>query len=151
LKGQKNYNDAEAIAETALRPNSRIVPEKSQDQRELQACHRVRSLLVSRRTATINQIRAFLIEQGSRQGRPARPPQVTVRHLGEPKGRDLATEDGRHRQAAEIVRKLIERAELKLVIRRGRKTLSVSLYGRLAGILAMATKQKRRSMRATPR
>ena len=38
--------------------------EKTQDQLDLQACHRVRSRLVSRRTATINQIRAFLIEQG---------------------------------------------------------------------------------------
>ena len=65
LKGQKNdYNDAEAIAEAALRPNLRLVREKSQDQLDLQACHRVRSRLVSRRTATINQIRAFLIEQG---------------------------------------------------------------------------------------
>jgi transposase len=65
LKGQKNdYNDAEAIAEAALRPNLRFVQEKSQDQLDLQACHRVRSRLVSRRTATINQIRAFLIEQG---------------------------------------------------------------------------------------
>ena len=64
-KGQKNdYNDAEAIAEAALRPNLRFVQEKSQDQLDLQACHRVRSRLVSRRTATINQIRAFLIEQG---------------------------------------------------------------------------------------
>jgi transposase len=65
LKGQKNdYNDAEAIAEAALRPNLRVVQEKSQEQLDLQACHRVRSRLVSRRTATINQIRAFLIEQG---------------------------------------------------------------------------------------
>jgi len=65
IKGQKNdYNDAEAIAEAALRPNLPIVPEKSQDQLDLQALHRVRSRLVSRRTATINQIRAFLIEQG---------------------------------------------------------------------------------------
>lgn len=64
-KGQKNdYNDAEAIAEAALRPNLRAVPEKDQDQLDLQALHRVRSRLVSRRTATINQIRAFLIEQG---------------------------------------------------------------------------------------
>ena len=64
-KGQKNdYNDAEAIAEAALRPNLRAVPEKNQDQLDLQALHRVRSRLVSRRTATINQIRAFLIEQG---------------------------------------------------------------------------------------
>jgi transposase len=65
VKGQKNdYNDAEAIAEAALRPNLRFVQEKNQDQLDLQACHRVRSRLVSRRTATINQIRAFLIEQG---------------------------------------------------------------------------------------
>jgi len=65
VRGQKNdYNDAEAIAEAALRPNLRVVAEKSQDQLDLQACHRVRSRLVSRRTATINQIRAFLIEQG---------------------------------------------------------------------------------------
>jgi transposase len=64
-KGQKNdYNDAEAIAEAALRPNLKSVAEKSQDQLDLQALHRVRSRLVSRRTATINQIRAFLIEQG---------------------------------------------------------------------------------------
>lgn len=65
IKGQKNdYNDAEAIAEAALRPNLPTVSEKSQDQLDLQALHRVRSRLVSRRTATINQIRAFLIEQG---------------------------------------------------------------------------------------
>jgi len=64
-KGQKNdYNDAEAIAEAALRPNLKTVPEKTQEQLDLQALHRVRSRLVSRRTATINQIRAFLIEQG---------------------------------------------------------------------------------------
>src|SRR5262245_2491697 len=64
-KGQKNdYNDAEAIAEAALRPNLRTVQEKSQDQLDLQALHRVRARLVSRHTATINQIRAFLIEHG---------------------------------------------------------------------------------------
>jgi len=65
VKGQKNDdNDAEAIAEAALRPNLKFVTEKTQDQLDLQALHRVRSRLVSRRTATINQIRAFLIEQG---------------------------------------------------------------------------------------
>jgi transposase len=64
-KGQKNdYNDAEAIAEAALRPNLKTVSEKTQDQLDLQALHRVRARLVSRRTATINQIRAFLIEHG---------------------------------------------------------------------------------------
>ena len=65
IKGQKNdYNDAEAIAEAALRPNLKVVREKTQDQLDLQALHRVRARMVSRRTATINQIRAFLIEQG---------------------------------------------------------------------------------------
>jgi len=64
-KGQKNdYNDAEAIAEAVMRPNLRTVTEKSQEQLDLHAMHRVRSRLVARRTATINQIRAFLIEQG---------------------------------------------------------------------------------------
>ena len=59
-KGQKNdYNDAEAIAEAALRPNLKTVSEKTQEQLDLQALHRVRSRLVSRRTATMNQIRAF--------------------------------------------------------------------------------------------
>ena len=55
VKGQKNdYNDAEAIAEATLRPNLRVVREKTQDQLDLQALHRVRSRLVSRRTATIS-------------------------------------------------------------------------------------------------
>ena len=57
VKGQKNdYNDAEGIAEAAMRPNLKMVAEKSQEQLDLQALHRVRSRLVSRRTATINQI-----------------------------------------------------------------------------------------------
>jgi site-specific DNA recombinase len=50
--------------------------------------------------------------------------------------------DGRQREAADIVRKLVDRIELNPVVRGGRKSLSVSLYGRLAGILAMATKAK---------
>ena len=63
-KGQKNdYNDAEAIAEAALRPNMHWVSEKTQDQLDLQALHRVRSRLVSKRTATINQIRAFCLNK----------------------------------------------------------------------------------------
>ena len=58
-RGRKNdYHDAEAVAEAALRPNLRVGRERTQDQLDLQACHRVRSRLVSRRTATINQIRA---------------------------------------------------------------------------------------------
>ena len=64
-KGQMNdCNGAEAIAKAALRPDLKAVSEESQGQLDLQALHRVRSCLVSRRTATINQIGAFLIERG---------------------------------------------------------------------------------------
>ena len=56
--------------------------------------------------------------------------------------RTALSKDGRRREAAEIVRKLVDRIELSPVVRNGRKSLSVSLYGRLAGILAMATKAK---------
>jgi len=56
--------------------------------------------------------------------------------------RTALTESSRRSEAAEIVRKLIDRIELSPVVRQGRKTLSVSLYGRLADILAMATKAK---------
>ena len=56
--------------------------------------------------------------------------------------RTALSDTGRNKQAAEIVRKLVDRIELSPVVRSGRKTLSVSLYGRLAGILAIATKTK---------
>jgi transposase len=65
VKANKNdYKDAEAIAEAVQRPTMRFVPIKTQDQLDLQALHRVRDRLVSRRTAVINQIRAFLLERG---------------------------------------------------------------------------------------
>jgi site-specific DNA recombinase len=54
--------------------------------------------------------------------------------------RAALTEAGGRMRAAEIVRKLVDRIELSPVVKSGRRTLSVSLYGRLAGILAMATK-----------
>ena len=65
LKSNKNdYLDAEAIAEAVQRPTMRFVPIKTTDQLDLQAIHRVRDRLVSRRTSVINQIRAFLLERG---------------------------------------------------------------------------------------
>ena len=73
VKSNKNdFIDAEAIAEAVERKNMRFVPIKTDDQLDLQAIHRVRDRLVSRRTAVINQIRAFLLEQGlgSRRGQP---------------------------------------------------------------------------------
>jgi transposase len=64
-KSHKNdFRDAEAIAEAVLRPTMRFVPTKSVEQLDLQALHRVRSRLVSQRTAVIHQIRAFLLERG---------------------------------------------------------------------------------------
>jgi transposase len=42
----------------------RFVPTKTVEQLDLQALHRVRSRLVSERSAVINQIRAFLLERG---------------------------------------------------------------------------------------
>ena len=56
--------------------------------------------------------------------------------------RAALTENGQQREAAEIVRQLVDRIELSPVSRSGKKSLSVSLYGQLAGILAMATKAK---------
>jgi transposase len=64
-KSNKNdFIDAEAIAEAVTRQNMRFVPIKTDDQLDLQALHRVRDRLVSRRTALINQIRGFLLERG---------------------------------------------------------------------------------------
>jgi hypothetical protein len=56
--------------------------------------------------------------------------------------RGALSEDRRRREAAEIIRKLVDRIELRPVVHGGRKSLSVTLYGRLAGIRAMATKAK---------
>jgi transposase len=64
LKGNKNdFRDAEAIAEAVQRPTMRFVATKTAEQLDLQAL-RVRSRLVSERTATVNEIRAFLLDRG---------------------------------------------------------------------------------------
>ena len=64
-QGHKNdFRDAHAVAEAVQRPTTRFVPAKTDEQLDLQALHRVRSRLVSERTAVINQIRAFLLERG---------------------------------------------------------------------------------------
>jgi transposase len=63
VKSNKNdFIDAEAIAEAVERKNMRFVPIKPDDQLDLQAIHRVRDRLVARRTAVVNQLRAFLLE-----------------------------------------------------------------------------------------
>jgi transposase len=65
VKSNKNdFIDAEAIAEAVDRKNMRFVPIKTDDQLDLQALHRVRDRLITRRTSVINQLRAFLLERG---------------------------------------------------------------------------------------
>lgn len=65
VKGNKNdYNDAEAIAEAAQRPNMRFVPIKSVEQQDIQNFHRQRELIKKERTALVNQVRGLLAEYG---------------------------------------------------------------------------------------
>src|ERR1700737_663986 len=65
VKSNKNdFLDAEAVAEAVDRQNMRFVPIKTDDQLDLQALHRVRDRLITRRTSVINQLRAFLLERG---------------------------------------------------------------------------------------
>ncbi len=65
VKGNKNdYNDAEAIAEAAQRPNMRFVPIKTIEQQDVQLVHRRRERLVKERTAVVNQVRGQLAEYG---------------------------------------------------------------------------------------
>lgn len=65
VKGNKNdRNDAEAICEAASRPTMRFVPIKTAQQQDIQAVHRVRSLLMKDRIAISNQIRGLLAEYG---------------------------------------------------------------------------------------
>ena len=52
------------MAEAVQWPTTRFVPAKTNEQLDLQALHRVRSRLVSERTAVINQICGFLLERG---------------------------------------------------------------------------------------
>jgi len=62
---KSNKNDAaDAICEAAQRPNMRFVAVKSVEQQDIQAIHRMRSLIVERRTAQVNQIRGLLLEYG---------------------------------------------------------------------------------------
>jgi transposase len=76
VKTNKNdFRDAEGIAEAVGRGTMRFVRPKTIPQLDLQALHRVRDRLVGHRTAVVNQIRAFLLEQGI----PLRPGRTVLR------------------------------------------------------------------------
>ncbi|HIN16739.1 MAG TPA: IS110 family transposase [Gammaproteobacteria bacterium] len=65
VKSQKNdAKDAEAICEAMSRPGMRFVSVKTVEQQDIQSIHRVRSLLMSERTAKANQIRGLVAEYG---------------------------------------------------------------------------------------
>ena len=65
VQGNKNdFADAQAICEAASRPSMRCVGVRSAHQQTISALHRVREALVRDRTATVNQIHAFLLEFG---------------------------------------------------------------------------------------
>ncbi len=65
VKSNKNdANDAEAICEAMSRPNMRFVAVKSVVQQDIQATHRIRSELMTQRTAKANQIRGLVAEYG---------------------------------------------------------------------------------------
>lgn len=65
VKSNKNdANDAEAICEAMSRPNMRFVAVKSVAQQDIQATHRIRSELLTQRTAKANQIRGLVAEYG---------------------------------------------------------------------------------------
>ncbi|MGP1667548.1 MAG: IS110 family transposase [Rhodanobacter sp.] len=65
VKGNKNdANDAAAICEAVSRHSMRFVTVKTVGQQDMQAQHRVRTLLVRQRTAKSNEIRGLLGEYG---------------------------------------------------------------------------------------
>jgi transposase len=65
VRGQKNdTQDAAAICEAVSRPEMRFVSQKSVEQQDLQALHRIRSRLIGCRTQLGNQIRGLLAEYG---------------------------------------------------------------------------------------
>ncbi|MBK5964595.1 IS110 family transposase [Thiocystis minor] len=103
VKSNKNdAADAEAICEAAQRPNMRLVAVKTVEQQDVQAIHRMRSLVVERRTAQVNQVRGLLLEYGIEipQGRAA-----LMRHLPE------ILEDGENGLSARFRAELNELAE----------------------------------------
>jgi len=69
VKSQKNDAiDAEAICEAVTRPSMRFVATKSREQQAMLMLHRTRHLLIRQRTATINALRAHLVEFGIAAG-----------------------------------------------------------------------------------
>src|SRR5260370_6172203 len=83
VKSHKNdLLDAEAIGEAVQRPTRRFVPLKTMEQLDLQAIHRLRTRLVARRTAVINQMRFLLATRCHVSPRAARAGRAVPRGAG---------------------------------------------------------------------
>jgi transposase len=63
-RGKNDANDARAICEAASRPDMRFVPVKSEEQQAALLLHTTRQLMIERRTALVNSLRAQLAEFG---------------------------------------------------------------------------------------
>lgn len=61
---KSDRNDAAAICEAMSRPSMRFVAQKTTEQQDIQAIHRVRAEVVKQRTAKANQIRGLVGEYG---------------------------------------------------------------------------------------
>jgi transposase len=93
VKGQKNdAQDAAAICEAVGRPEMRFVPQKSVEQQDLQALHRIRSRLIGSRTQLGNQIRGLLAEYGIILPLPARAGGVMRNRAERSKGAPVVVE-----------------------------------------------------------
>jgi hypothetical protein len=79
----------------------KIVTTKTIDQLDLQATHRVRERLVSRRNGIINQIRAFLQERGIAvwQGQATLPAHKTATHSRRAARRSLTSHGAPYRRS----------------------------------------------------
>jgi len=65
LYGNKNdYNDAAALCEAVVHPETRLVPVKTPAQQDVQAVHRLRSGALKDRVALVNRARGLLGEHG---------------------------------------------------------------------------------------
>lgn len=135
-RGQKNDDrDAEAIISAALAPGMHFVGVKRVEQQAEQALHRVRSRLLSQRTAAANALRGLLAEYGLAFGRGMKPLREGARRFVETAQahslglvelvNDVLEEiEGLHRRMDRYERLIEQRVQADAISRRMRDELS---------------------------
>lgn len=118
--------DAEAICEAMSRPNMRFVTVKRVEQQDIQATHRIRSGLITQRTAKANQIRGLVAEYGLIAPRQVNALRAAIpcwleeanngltdhfRHLLQGVWQDLLALDERLQQMDALIKRLAESDE----------------------------------------